>query len=1445
MNTTTTTQNEQIRSDYITKYVTDKNPWETNSLLSRLTLSFMTPVIATVNKIGIDKEMIFKLPKEYTCEEEMPIFSENIKTLKQTYKKEIEETRFEDDNKKPNILFRAIFMELKFKVLLSALMMFGHHLIDYTLIYLMFSMISAFNNYNENGEREIQWGRFTILVIIRVIIKTFRPLYGVYQHFLVDNMICRKVHNMLKAVLFEKTIRKSVQRDKEFGAGEVTNLMDGDADEFSGIGWNALEFCKIPFELGCGCVCLGLLIGKAIIPTLICILIALFLNKLIAQVRISIEKRARKAGDNRLKTIIGVYNNIRYVKIAALEEFFLNKIMSKNNKMLALFRKKRLVDILMSLFNMIVRMSVVSITFASFWYFGGDLSIANVYTIWGIFERINGTVNHASNMLNWASRILVAARRLNNYICSEEIDLGLITWKQEELFTIDDNNNEEENAIEIENGNFYWTNSKQTAYLEVKKQEEKEKEEREKRCCNMLRRAPKKQIKAKEPEVTSMTNILSSEDSTLVNNTENKEKLVLKDINLRIKKGALVALIGKTGSGKTSLINSIFNEMFMQETDGQLPKINVNGTISYLSQNAKLMSKTIKENILFYNDFDEQRYKDAIHYSAMTNDLNILEDRDRTMLGDKGINLSGGQKTRLEIARSLYADKEIVIMDDPISALDINVGKFIMEETIKGYLKDKTRIIATHAIAYLKYFDYIYVMDEGRIIAEGDYSEIKKTKEYKQIQQTIEEESKKRKEKQAEDDEKAQEENKFVKKEAKEVKSSVGCSPSNKANNKGKKQSFGLMASELRSSNDSIDEKTTDESSHSNSDNESTDEKQEKIELKEDQADLVANIIEDEEKGDRKMNYNILKEFINLRGGMKFVLFQSVFIIFCKYLNIKIAWFIQEWGTSANRDIANFLIWISVFNIGEVLVRMVYGFILNKKTIEVSKKIGFYTNFKLIHASVNKFWDRVPIGRVINRLTSDSSEVDNSIPDTQNHILEKIGDITKVIILSTVALHPLLWIFVAIYFLVCYKLYNHWVICIRLEDFLYRRISTTKNQLIRESLQALTEVRVYGIQNKIMKEFYRNTNTLRSLSMLQFFTHCWLHIRVQFWSCIITIPGVIMMYYFVPTVGMLALILSNVFDINHHIMDLLHTKGRVDYGFIAFERIKTYMDVAPEVGYNDLNKTVEAFEHNVNLEEKKVNTNLFKKGKIEINNLEVRYRENTKTVLNGINLKVNAGEKIGIVGRTGAGKTTLISSIYKSFQNYEGSIKIDNHDISKIDLKTLRSNMTVIPQDPQLFNTTLKKNLDPYNKFDNNEIIKILKDFDIWNKFNEDTLEKKGLDFKVESEGGNLSQGEKQLLCMTRALLNRTKIILLDEATANIDNVTEAKIQNAVKEYFKDSTILMIAHRLNTIMFCDKVLVLDKGTVKEFGSISELKNDESSHFGKMVSTTEEVEKYLG
>lgn len=337
-----------------------------------------------------------------------------------------------------------------------------------------------------------------------------------------------------------------------------------------------------------------------------------------------------------------------------------------------------------------------------------------------------------------------------------------------------------------------------------------------------------------------------------------------------------------------------------------------------------------------------------------------------------------------------------------------------------------------------------------------------------------------------------------------------------------------------------------------------------------------------------------------------------------------------------------------------------------------------------------------------------------------------------------------------------------------------------------------------------------------------------------------------MIAYVQPSVGMLAIVLTNMIDVCHSIRDLIRIKGDFEHGFVSFERMLTYMSIDHEHGYKNLGKIEESYYNEIPIckEQNTTSHNIIKKGDLEFTNLCVKYKDNTPNVLNNISLKIQGGQKIGIVGRTGAGKTTLISSIYKTFQNYDGDIKIDGKEIRNIDLKTLRESMTIIPQDPHLFDSSLKKNVDPFNKFDNENIIQILKEFGIWEKFNEEGLERKGLSFKIESEGGNLSQGEKQLICMARALLNNTKLILLDEATANVDIITESRIQNAVEKYFKESTILMIAHRLNTIMFCDKILVLEKGKVKEFGDINTLKKDENSVFGKMLATSSDITSYM-
>ena len=266
------------------------------------------------------------------------------------------------------------------------------------------------------------------------------------------------------------------------------------------------------------------------------------------------------------------------------------------------------------------------------------------------------------------------------------------------------------------------------------------------------------------------------------------------------------------------------------------------------------------------------------------------------------------------------------------------------------------------------------------------------------------------------------------------------------------------------------------------------------------------------------------------------------------------------------------------------------------------------------------------------------------------------------------------------------------------------------------------------------------------------------------------------------------------------INDLLDTVSNHENRLISLERCCYFMNVVPEVGYKGLELLEKALRRGKDI---KLNTNRLAwptQGHLQIKNLSVRYRKNLPYVLKKLNLDIKPGTKVGIVGRTGAGKTTLISSIYRTFDEFKGRILIDGKEIRDVDLKILRYTMTIIPQDPYLFADSVRNNIDPMNQFKDPQIEQILQEVGLWNKFGNSN----GLDFKIEKGGGNLSQGEKQLLCLARALLFNNKLVLMDEATSNIDTQTEAKIQELIKDRFSKSTILMIAHRLNTILHCDK-----------------------------------------
>lgn len=331
--------------------------------------------------------------------------------------------------------------------------------------------------------------------------------------------------------------------------------------------------------------------------------------------------------------------------------------------------------------------------------------------------------------------------------------------------------------------------------------------------------------------------------------------------------------------------------------------------------------------------------------------------------------------------------------------------------------------------------------------------------------------------------------------------------------------------------------------------------------------------------------------------------------------------------------------------------------------------------------------------------------------------------------------------------------------------------------------------------------------------------------------------------------GYFAVLMIYMVSVSEDIKRLLANLTKAENRFVSFERCFFFMSIPPEEGYTQMREMKQHFKMLVETEpEKKDRTFISKNsrrdwpmsGNLDFLNYSVKYRPELDYVLQNITFSLKSGEKLGILGRTGAGKSTLISSIFRYFNQYDGKILYDGVSIKNIDIQQLRRSITTIPQDPILFNTSLKRNLDPSEHHTRAEIEKVLEDVGLWEKFKDSH----GIEHMIDVGGSNLSQGVKQLICFGRALLEKNKLILMDEATASIDSVTELKIQQLIKEKFSESTILMIAHKLTTVMDCDKILILDHGKIVEFGYLQELKVKQGSLLSKLLKNADLIKEYF-
>ena len=832
----------------------------------------------------------------------------------------------------------------------------------------------------------------------------------------------------------------------------------------------------------------------------------------------------------------------------------------------------------------------------------------------------------------------------------------------------------------------------------------------------------------------------------IINYRNNTNKYLLKDINIEINKGDLVAVLGETGSGKTCLANAILN--YLEYIPSREEGVNIiNGSVSYAAQNHWIMNESIRNNILFYNEMDQERYKEILDICQLTPDLEILPGGEFTEVSSNGTNISGGQKARISLARAIYKKADIYLFDDPISSVDSIIAMEIFNKVLVKYLKDKTRILIRHDIQNLHLMNKIIYMDKGKVIWTGTYDEFTKHDLYKELQ--------------------AQAKKKTSLKEQKKFEQ--------------KKNSSLQLTQRITAK-----------------------------EIKEKMA--KGKLIKDEEMKVGKIVISLYLKLIKLMGGYMFFILLILLSLAVQSTQVGGNMWLIHWSSIKSDNLYSFLIYsqIGLFSLFFLFLK---EFLFSRSFLSLNNTLHNEMLLKIMYAPINLFHDIVPIGQCINALTNDLDKckvILKIVTQILRHGSALLGSIVvcaryNIYSLFSAPIMIILGIIVTKYYINAGRDLN------RLDGISRTPIITC----FSETISGATTIRAFKTQYNFKERFFKLLNNYFIVSSYKFGSTNWYSMYLDFSSYLYSFFIIVFACFFRDsfTAQAIGLLLKYSLSFSDQMLNSFNEMSNVEKSMVSFERCDTYTHIIQEKALN-MRK---------DLSLKKWPS----KGSIKFDNYSTKYRPETEIVLNQINIEIKPGEKIGIVGRSGSGKSSLSLAVFRIIEPFQGAIYIDGVDITSIGLKKLRNSMCIVPQDPTLIEGTLRDNVDPLGQYSDDEIISVLEELEFFdfmetNSHNKGINSSRGLMYKIKEFGNNLSLGEKQLICFARAILKKSKIIFLDEATASLDQRTEDIIQKSIDKHFKECTVLTIAHRVQTVKSCDKIIVMDKGKVAEFDSPTNL-----------------------
>ncbi|CAD8046827.1 unnamed protein product [Paramecium sonneborni] len=1115
-----------------------------------------------------------------------------------------------------------------------------------------------------------------------------------------------KLQGALSQEILLKTLKFPILRSKHYSTGELINMMQVDIHQASNYFYYAIILFTVPLQLLIAFIVVFLTLKSQAVIPAIGSVIQAVIGILFGVFYGILQKRYMVAKDNRMKAVDEALNYAKQVKLNTFEEFFEQRIRSYREKELQQLKN----EVYMMIFLPLIQSIFAILTWEAVFFLTNPINFTTINIMMSNYSNISNILSNLPYQYKSFQVSRNSMARLDNY------------FKQNECNKIERLSENVNFAIKINNGIYSWKSNDKMNQDVIEKNDEDE----------------------QKIEDQSIFNI---------------------NMNVEIKKGQFVAFVGNSASGKSTILRSILGE-----TEKQQGNIIVNGTISVATQEPWIISGSIKKNITFMNSFDSVKYKQIIKICGLERDIASFKNGDDTILGEKGDNLSGGQQKRINLARAIYNDADIYLLDDPTSALDIKVKYSIHQQCFSQYLKNKTRILFTNSLSNLQECDIIYIISNGQIIQQGKFHQILGQNLNQQYQQ-----------KEVID---FQFEDKHYKQE----------SPENQ---------------DIRSS-------------------------------------LIQT--EDQEKG--AISNSVLKQVFIYLG--KYVAPLCNVLYFITVLGFQLIGnkYMAQTNISDEEYRQLALVYFPLIQ-SPILIAIIllctYYLIMGLST---SRKIHNSVIHSLLNASYTKFYNTILIGRLMNRLSKDIYNIDLLFPNEIQNLTIQITTLLLPLFACFLYLNIVAMPFLIIFFIILIYITVIYYRCLREITRIEAVSKSPVFSFFQQIVRGIIYVRTCLPTEKVVIQQQRNVDIdLGNQINLYGFQYWYQQLAGSITNIFQALLFVICFIFPGQTQEMTIMVLTQMQAVSQLLLNASISYGNIQMYLISFERclhlanniekeersISLITPTGDETDNSMEKQKKEMDDKSVKQENENAESNIV----LKLDNCTFQYRSNSKCVLQQLSLQLQKKEKIGVVGRTGAGKSSIILALTAILEQIEGSMEIEKKNINHYSINELRQKFGIIPQDPLIFMGTLKQNLDPLNKYEEFYIQDIVQQCGLLEM---QSFKQQGLKSEIGLSGSNLSLGEKQLLNIVRCILENKNIVLVDEATSNIDSQTEEQVKNLFEKYFSNVAMISIAHKVTTIMNSDRIMVLNDGKITEFDHPQKLLADPNSEFKKIIDLIKHSEE---